>query len=109
YETYGFRTWLREETGDPDRIPAQDARVAREVPPGPDAVDYETILDEASLDRWLERLRAAPLAALDTETTSLDPMAARLVGLSFAIEPGRAAYVPVGTAPRARPINWTAP
>jgi DNA polymerase-1 len=96
YETYGFRTWLREETGEPGRIPVQDARAAREVPPAPDAIDYETILDEAALDRWLARLRAAPLAALDTETTSLDPMAARLVGLSFAIEPGRAAYVPVG-------------
>ncbi|MHA3902115.1 DNA polymerase I [Castellaniella sp. WN] len=96
YEAYGFRTWLREETGEPGRIPAQDARAAREAPPVPDAVHYETILDEAALDRWLARLRAAPLVALDTETTSLDPMAARLIGLSFAIEPGRAAYVPVG-------------
>ncbi|WP_368643168.1 DNA polymerase I [Castellaniella ginsengisoli] len=96
YEAYGFRTWLREETGEPDRIPAQDARAAREAPPAPDAVHYETILDEAALDGWLARLRAAPLVALDTETTSLDPMAARLVGLSFAIEPGSAAYIPVG-------------
>ncbi|MDY0309888.1 MAG: DNA polymerase I, partial [Castellaniella sp.] len=96
YETYGFRTWLREVTGEPDRIPDQDARAAREVPPAPDEVQYETILDEAALDDWVARLRAAPLVALDTETTSLDPMAARLVGLSFAIEPGRAAYVPVG-------------
>jgi len=96
YEAYGFRTWLREETGEPDRIPEQDARAPREAPPAPDDVRYETILDEAALDDWVARLRAAPLAALDTETTSLDPMVARLVGVSFAIEPGRAAYVPVG-------------
>ena len=96
YETYGFRTWLREATGEPDRIPDQDARVAHEAPAAPESVQYDTILDEAALDAWLARLRAAPLVALDTETTSLDPMAARLVGVSFSIEPGRAAYVPVG-------------
>lgn len=96
YETHGFRTWLREETGDPDRVPDQDARAPRETSPAPATVHYDTILDESALDDWLTRLRAAPLVALDTETTSLDPMAARLVGLSFSIEPGRAAYVPVG-------------
>ncbi len=56
---------------------------------------YETLLDEAQLDEWLVRLRAAPLAALDTETTSLDYMAARIVGVSFAVAPGEAAYVPL--------------
>ncbi|MFN8892842.1 MAG: DNA polymerase I, partial [Betaproteobacteria bacterium] len=47
------------------------------------------------LDAWIERLMAADLAALDTETDSLDAMVARLVGISFAVEPGRAAYVPL--------------
>lgn len=59
-------------------------------------IDYELILSEDQLDVWLERLRAAGEFALDTETTSTDPMQARLVGISFACEPGQAAYVPVG-------------
>lgn len=57
---------------------------------------YETILEQADLDRWLDKLASAPLFALDTETTSLNYMEADLVGLSFAIEPGKAAYVPLG-------------
>jgi DNA polymerase I len=56
---------------------------------------YETILDEASLTKWLDALRAAPLFAFDTETTSLDYMSAEIVGVSFCIEPGKAAYVPL--------------
>uniref|UniRef100_UPI00333E9417 DNA polymerase I n=1 Tax=Castellaniella defragrans TaxID=75697 RepID=UPI00333E9417 len=96
YETYGFRSWLREITGDPQRIPAQDARVAADPPAAPAGTDYETVLDAAGLDRWLDRVRAAPLAALDTETTSLDPMAARLVGLSLSVEAGSACYIPIG-------------
>lgn len=58
--------------------------------------DYRCILDEAEFDEWLARLQAAPLFAFDTETTSLDYMEARVVGVSFAIEPGKAAYVPFG-------------
>lgn len=58
--------------------------------------DYRCILDEAEFDGWLEQLKAAPLFAFDTETTSLDYMEARIVGVSFAVEPGKAAYVPFG-------------
>lgn len=58
--------------------------------------DYHCILDEAEFDGWLEQLKAAPLFAFDTETTSLDYMEARIVGVSFAVEPGKAAYVPFG-------------
>lgn len=58
--------------------------------------DYRCILDEAELDDWLAQLKAAPLFAFDTETTSLDYMEAWVVGVSFAIEPGKAAYVPFG-------------
>lgn len=58
--------------------------------------DYRCILNEAEFDDWLACLQAAPLFAFDTETTSLDYMEARVVGVSFAIEPGKAAYVPFG-------------
>jgi DNA polymerase-1 len=61
----------------------------------PDDVDYETILTWNQFDKWLERLETAELITLDTETTSLDYMQAELVGLSFALEPGEACYIPV--------------
>lgn len=54
-----------------------------------------TILDEATLETWISKLKKAPVIAFDTETDSLDNISANLVGLSFAIEPGVAAYVPV--------------
>ena len=54
-----------------------------------------TITDQAVFDTWLSRLEAAPLFAFDTETTSLNYMQAEIVGLSFAIEPGEAVYVPL--------------
>jgi DNA polymerase-1 len=57
--------------------------------------DYETILDAESLKRWIDRLRAAALVAVDTETTGLDPMTARLVGVSFSTHAGAAAYLPL--------------
>ena len=56
---------------------------------------YAIILDESTFASWCERLQQAKLFAFDTETTSLDYMAARLVGVSFCIEPGKAAYVPI--------------
>ncbi|BDH47749.1 DNA polymerase I [Salmonella enterica subsp. enterica serovar Choleraesuis] len=59
------------------------------------AEGYETVLDETTLQAWIEKLKQAPLFAFDTETDSLDNHNANLVGLSFAIEPGLAAYVPV--------------
>ena len=60
-----------------------------------DERNYETVLDRASLDEWMERLKTAPLIAFDTETTSLDYMQAQVVGVSFATEVGSAAYVPL--------------
>ncbi len=96
YEDYGFRSWLREATGDPRRIPEQDARMAARPAEAPAGIDYQTVLDVEALDRWIERIRGAALTALDTETTSLDPMAARLVGLSLSVEAGRACYIPIG-------------
>ncbi|MGU7782930.1 DNA polymerase I [Burkholderia sp. PU8-34] len=97
FARYGFKTWLREidsalaEGGGadaPDGEPAQvvAAAVTRE---------YDTIQTWAQFDAWFAKIDAAALTAFDTETTSLDPMAARLVGLSFSVEPGKAAYLPV--------------
>ncbi|GLQ73122.1 DNA polymerase I [Vibrio penaeicida] len=60
-----------------------------------DRSQYETVLTQESFNAWLEKLKAAPLIAFDTETDSLDYMVANLIGLSFATEEGVAAYVPV--------------
>lgn len=69
--------------------------------------DYRCILEEGEFDDWLARLNAAPLFAFDTETTSLDYMEARVVGVSFAIEPGKAAYVPFGHDYLGAPVQLT--
>ena len=57
--------------------------------------DFETILTNEQLDIWLAKLQAASLICVDTETTSLDPMTAKIVGLSFSVEAGSAAYLPL--------------
>ena len=57
--------------------------------------EYTTVLDWDTFDQWLERVRSAPLVALDTETTSLDEMQARIVGISLSVQPGEAAYIPL--------------
>jgi len=101
YARNGFKTWLKELTGDAPapRPPAASAGLFDEPAPPPGAADiarrYDTILSFEQLDAWLARLRAAPLCALDTETDSLDPMLARIVGISFADKPGEAAYIPL--------------
>ncbi|MBH9739739.1 DNA polymerase I [Vibrio navarrensis] len=75
-----------------------------------DRSQYETILDQDSFHAWLDKLKAAELFAFDTETDSLDYMVANLVGLSFAIEEGVAAYVPVAhdylDAPQQLDRDW---
>ena len=65
------------------------------TPPPPAPRHYELVLTIEVFSKWLERLQAAPLFAFDTETTSLDYMRAQIVGVSFAVAPGEAAYVPV--------------
>ncbi len=57
--------------------------------------NYEMVIDEAAFERWVAAITRASLVCFDTETTGLDPMQARIVGLSLAIEPGRAAYIPL--------------
>jgi DNA polymerase-1 len=88
YRQLEFRRWLEELEADPVDAAADPTEQ------GP-AADYETVLTEAQLDSWLERLEAAGQFAFDTETTSLDYMVARIVGVSFAVTPGAAAYVPL--------------
>ncbi|MFT5813634.1 MAG: DNA polymerase-1 [Psychroserpens sp.] len=72
--------------------------------------EYDIILDKASFNVWLEKLKTAELFAFDTETTSVDYMKAKLVGLSFCIEVGKAAYVPLThdyiDAPEQLELNW---
>ncbi len=57
--------------------------------------EYETVLEPAQLQAWVERLQHADLVSFDTETDALDAMRARLVGISLAVEPGKAAYIPI--------------
>ncbi|MFZ0467832.1 MAG: DNA polymerase I [Thiogranum sp.] len=87
YQRLEFNTWLKQLDG--DAAPASDvAAIAA-------SADYQTILTREAFERWLKRLERAPLFGFDTETTALDYMRAEIVGMSFAIEPGEAAYVPV--------------
>jgi DNA polymerase-1 len=88
FQKLEFRRWLEELDSDPA---AADADSTDTRP----TADYETVLTGAQLDAWLERIKAAGLFAFDTETTSLDYMAARIVGVSFAVTAGEAAYVPL--------------
>lgn len=82
----GFTSWLRELSPQRNGTRTED-RSSETV--------YETILDDAALEHWIERLENAELIGFDTETTSLDYMQARIVGLSFAIQAGEAVYVPL--------------
>lgn len=120
YERFEFRGWLKDLDGAggmPAPSPAgagltatspaitRSARIAAASAatepveelgePGAHRANYTTILDWPAFDAWLAKIQAAELTAFDTETTSLDPMAARLVGMSFAVEPGEAAYLPL--------------
>ncbi|MDJ0861423.1 MAG: DNA polymerase I [Gammaproteobacteria bacterium] len=88
YSRFEFKTWLAELLG-------EDAGDSESGGAPPLGTTYETVLEERQLERWLERLQQAALFAFDTETTSLDYMLAEIVGVSFAVEPGHAAYVPV--------------
>ena len=75
-----------------------------------DRSQYETIIDEAHFQRWLEKLQQADVIAIDTETDSLDYMLANIVGLSFAVKEGEAAYLPLGhdylDAPQQLDRDW---
>ena len=96
YQRMEFKTWLTQ-------LSDQESRIKDEiVAPNPISqaaaplvIDYHTVLTQAQLDHWLTRLARAELFAFDTETTSLDYMQAEIVGVSFAVQSGEAAYVPL--------------
>jgi len=106
YQRFGFKLWRKElenELGVSVAAPAA-AALAQAPIAATDTVQaaapalahhYDTIVTREQLAVWIERLRAAALAALDTETDALDPLRARIVGISFAVQPGEGAYVPV--------------
>lgn len=111
YQGLGFRTFYREVTeGEEMPAVAQTAagaqgddlfaiEAAQDSPALPETAAercYETILEAAQLDAWLAKLAAADVVSLDTETTSLDQMQARIIGVSFSVHSGEAAYLPLG-------------
>ena len=97
YREYELRNLIKElESGGEEGAGQEEVADDAAAPVAAIETDYSCILEEAEFDDWLAQLKAAPLFAFDTETTSLDYMEARVVGVSFAIEPGKAAYVPFG-------------
>ncbi|MGU5772000.1 DNA polymerase I [Aeromonas sp. YN13HZO-058] len=110
YREYELRNLIKElESGGDEGAGQEEAAdgAAATAPAATIETDYRCILDEAEFDGWLEQLKAAPLFAFDTETTSLDYMEARIVGVSFAVEPGKAAYVPFGHDYLGAPVQLT--
>lgn len=100
FTEFEFKTWVTELGGKVEDKPAAKAgndnsedEVA--APVEDIETEYTTIFDQAQLDEWFAQLEKAELFAFDTETTSLNYMDAEIVGLSFAIEAGKAAYVPL--------------
>jgi DNA polymerase I len=91
--------------------PAMDDLFAEAAPATSSVTNkhYETVLTWAQFDQWLEKILAADLVAVDTETTSIDEMRAEIVGLSFSCKPGEAAYIPLAhtysDAPTQLPLN----
>ena len=107
YEKYGFKTMAKAlQSGDAAK-PARAKRASASDGPAIDlftdppplsgevTLDYEIILTWEAFDTWLAQINAAELTGIDTETTSLDEMRARIVGLSLSTAPGRAAYIPL--------------
>jgi DNA polymerase-1 len=98
YRRMEFKGWLKELEEGVHRPAAPAAAAESAVPqgePGAHRTGYETLLSWDAFDAWLARINAAGLTAFDTETTGLDPLAARLVGMSFATTEGEAAYLPL--------------
>lgn len=93
YTELEFKSWIADVERDAKRA---GQVIAQEAPAAPtQEQDYVTILDQATFDVWLKKLNDAKLIAVDTETTGLDAQKAQLVGLSFAVKPGEAAYIPL--------------
>ncbi|MEN6629608.1 MAG: DNA polymerase I, partial [Sulfuricella sp.] len=102
YERCEFKVWLREilEVGSkpqesPCPAPEQNSQNTQSSLLFEAERNYETVLSESELDRWLKKIAGAKLISVDTETTSLDPLAAQIVGISLATEAHHAAYIPL--------------
>ncbi|AFU99502.1 DNA polymerase I [Simiduia agarivorans] len=112
FQDMEFKTWVNELEGEGVVAEVSESSHAAEGPDtkGALAREYEIITTEAAFERWLLTLESQPAFAFDTETTSLDYMEAEIVGVSFSVEPGRAAYVPVAhdymEAPEQLDRNW---
>jgi DNA polymerase I len=99
YEEFEFKSLLNNLNTSANTSDSSDANSASSESSGTPVQtdsDYQTVLNENELDNWVSKLKAAPYFAFDTETTSLNYMEARVVGISFCCEPGVAAYVPFG-------------
>ncbi|PMU86856.1 MULTISPECIES: DNA polymerase I [unclassified Pseudomonas] len=96
YTLLEFKSWFEEVQRDAKRTGLEVAApVAENAPVVNTELKYETILDQARFDVWLKKLGEAKLFAFDTETTGIDAQQAQLVGLSFAVQPYEAAYIPL--------------
>jgi DNA polymerase-1 len=104
YETYGFKGLAKALGGGATPTPAPAAAPGgtddlfaepAAAAPRVSTLAYDTILTWDAFDRWLAKIEAADLTAIDTETTSLDEMVAQIVGISFSVTPGEAAYIPL--------------
>lgn len=89
FSEYEFKTWFKELEGN---VPAS----APVLSPSVDKAEYELILTEIALHRWVDAIKAAKKMAFDTETSSLDPFEADLVGIALSVEAGKGAYIPLG-------------
>lgn len=111
YRQWNFNSWLKQLEADNAGPGGTAERAGGPAIAAGAGVRYETVLSAGQLDKWLERLHAADLIAFDTETTSLNYMEARIVGVSFAVREDEAAYVPLGhdyaDAPAQLPLAGT--
>ena len=109
YEQFGFKGLVKSVTEAPAPPAAGDLFSTPAEPSPVSTLKYDTLLTWEAFNAWFEKIQAAELVALDTETTSLDEMRAEIVGLSFSVTPGEAAYIPLthryADAPDQLPID----
>ena len=90
-----FKTWIKELETDAETVSLQTLQITlTRLSLKRRLKGLSTVLTQAQLDVWLDKIHAAELIAFDTETTSLDYMQASLVGVSIAVKPGEAVYIP---------------
>ncbi|MGV7235004.1 MAG: DNA polymerase I, partial [Nitrosomonadaceae bacterium] len=121
YERLDFRTWLRELQKDTNLDTKSSSSLGvnfiQSISDNQEAginqkslvedidTNYQTILSKAQLEEWIEHIKKAPLVSIDTETTGLDPMRAKIVGISFSVKSHHAAYLPLAHCYTGAPIQ----